>query len=98
VLIPGSRLPDVSVIGFDKVVHFSLFVLWSTAVRFDLQTSFKTVTVALFGILFSILTELIQVFIEGRTVDAYDLIADFLGLAVGISLGKKALQLLGLLK
>jgi len=98
VLIPGSHLPDVQVIGFDKVVHIFLFALWATAVRFDVKTSFNVTATALAGILFSVFTEIIQVFTEGRTVDGYDLVADFIGLAVGVVVGKVVLQLLGLLR
>lgn len=95
VLLPGSAIPDVNVIGFDKIVHIGLFGLWATALRYDFQNaSFKFFFAFIVGLGFSLLTEVLQVFIEGRTFDWFDVLADAVGLILGLSFGLKVLALL----
>jgi VanZ family protein len=46
----------------------------------------------LFGLIFSWLTEILQIVVEGRTFDYTDIIADALGLAIGLLIGRQLLQ------
>jgi VanZ family protein len=99
VLIPGPNLPDVSIGGFDKVVHMGMFALWAIAVRYDFDTKpFKFFIVFLAGIFFSILTEILQLMIEGRNFDVYDMAADGIGLIAGLLVSGEVLKLLKRLK
>ena len=87
VLIPGSKLPDVSIGGYDKVVHILMFIAWTLAVRFDYNRQpFPYALVFLIGIIFSALTEVLQILVEGRSFDIYDMAADALGLIIGLAI------------
>jgi VanZ family protein len=97
VLIPGPNLPDVSIGGFDKVIHIAMFLAWAIAVRFDFRSrSFNSRVVFLAGILFSLMTEILQLLVEGRSFDIYDMAADAVGLLAGLLIGKKLLTLFGM--
>lgn len=88
VLIPGQDLPDVEMGGFDKLVHVGMFGLWAIAVRYDFRAKpFNFFVVIAAGILFSLLTEVLQLLVEGRTFDVYDMAADAIGLAAGLLIG-----------
>jgi VanZ family protein len=99
VLIPGSNLPDVKIVGFDKVVHIGLFGLWAIAFRYDFNTpSFKFSLAFAIGMAFSLTTEVLQLLVEGRSFDTYDLIADAIGLIAGLGVSGIALKLLKKIK
>ncbi len=85
VLIPGSDLPEVGIGGFDKFVHITMFMTWAWAVRWDFSSEkFRFVLAFFVGLLFSLLTEVLQLLVEGRSFDIYDMAADAIGLAVGL--------------
>lgn len=85
VLIPGSNLPSVNIVGFDKIVHVGLFGLWALAVRYDFDApNFKFAMVLLAGIGFSVMTEVLQLMVEGRSFDVFDMVADTIGLIGGL--------------
>lgn len=85
VLIPGSKLPDISIGGYDKLIHMIMFGSWGVAVRYDFDTKpFRYAIVFLAGLLFSALTEVLQILVEGRSFDIYDMIADTAGLIIGL--------------
>lgn len=85
VLIPGEDLPDVGLGGFDKLVHVCMFIVWAVAVRYDLNTkAFPWLLIIFSGLAFSALTEVLQLLVEGRTFDLYDMVADAIGLACGL--------------
>lgn len=92
VLIPGPNLPEVRVVGFDKFVHLALFGAWAIAARVDLKSSFNKWRVILAGSAFSLFTEVLQVFAEGRTFDVFDIGADIFGLLLGATLGAMLLD------
>lgn len=99
VLIPGSELPGVDIIGFDKLVHFGMFATWAVAIRYDLPDrtfAFRLVLIA--GLTFSILTEVLQILAEGRTFDVYDMLADAIGLLAGLLVSKKVVSFMKNLK
>jgi VanZ family protein len=99
VLIPGSNLPDVGVGGLDKIVHMGMFAVWAVAVRYDLNTkAFKFLPVFALGILFSLLTEVIQLLVEGRTFDVYDMAADAIGIVIGLLVGGQVVKLIDKVK
>jgi VanZ family protein len=93
VLLPGSAVPDVNFIGFDKIVHIGMFGLWALAVSYDFR-QVKFLMAWAMGISFSLLTEVLQVFIEGRTFDWFDIFADIIGLSIGLLVGARLIVLL----
>lgn len=95
VLIPGSNLPDVNLVGLDKFVHIGLFGLWTMAVYFDFKlTGFQYVIAFVAGLVFSLFTEVLQFFVEGRTFDWLDTLADVFGLAAGLTIGAWLIRML----
>ena len=89
VLVPGGNLPDVSIGGYDKLIHMLMFLGWALVVQYDFGTApFTRLLLYLAsGILFSILTEVLQIMVEGRSFDIYDMIADIIGLILGLLIG-----------
>ena len=85
VMIPGRDLPDVEIGGYDKLIHFCMFATWAVAVRYDFRTApRKFFRIFIAGLLFSLLTEVLQLPVEGRTFDPYDMAADGVGLIAGL--------------
>lgn len=86
-LIPGSKIPDVGIMGIDKVAHFTLFFIWSLAIRFDFKPNFNWIGGWVAGLVFSSATEVFQIFADGRSFDRWDILFDGLGLSVGLMAG-----------
>ena len=85
VLIPGRDLPDVKIGGYDKLIHMLMFATWGIAVRFDFdRTPFRYALFFMLGVAFSALSEVLQILVEGRSIDVYDMLADIVGLSVGL--------------
>ena len=85
--IPGESLPDVPVLGFDKLVHVSIFAvfawLWMDALDAPLRV--RTWGVLAGGLLFAALSEVYQgALIPGRIGDVYDVAANVLGLVAAV--------------
>ena len=89
--IPGSDLPRVSFMSFrdsDKLVHAAMYAIFAwLATRTLLRTGrplHQVILVVLLGIaLFAAADEWHQQFIPGRSMDAFDWLADFSGAAIG---------------
>ena len=80
-------MPDVDVVGIDKVAHVGLFALWAIAVRRDFGINFKWQWTLAFGLVFSVMTEVLQIAVDGRSFDVTDIIADAGGLLSGLLAG-----------
>lgn len=93
VLIPGSNIPSVGLKGVDKFVHISMFATWAIAMRFDF-TFLKWWHIFVLGMIFSFLTEVLQLFAEGRTFDMYDMVSDAIGLFLGFLVAKPVIRIL----
>jgi VanZ family protein len=87
VLLPGSQVPDVGFAGIDKLAHIALFALWAVCVRLDFTPGFRWQLWLAGGLLFSFLSEVLQIMVEARTFDWMDMVADAAGLLLGISTG-----------
>ena len=85
--IPASKLPKISIVGFDKIVHGSLFFILGVLVhraleprvqtdRFDWRRVIISVGVV---IIYGASDELHQAWVPGRRVDILDLTADSVG-------------------
>ncbi len=89
--IPGSKLPKARVENLDKVIHATLFFLFSFSaiVGFIKQNQFAKLHfdavkhVVIISILLAISTEVIQhFFIPRRSFDVFDILADLTGIAL----------------
>lgn len=84
--LPGSRLPDSSLLEFDKLIHGGLFlvltILWLAALsRASFGPAFAVLTIIL---AFSVLSELYQGWLPfGRHADFLDSAADAVGAVLG---------------
>jgi VanZ family protein len=94
ILIPGSNLPDVNIGSYDKLIHMVMFTVWALAVRYDFDNTRPVRYLMIFvaGLLFSLLTEVLQILIEGRTFDTYDMAADAVGVIVGLLISAPVLR------
>lgn len=96
VLIPGKNLPDVNpFFGFDKIVHIGMFATWALAVYYEFSRPNINLFLAFVsGISFSLFTEVLQLFVEDRSFDVYDLCADAAGLIIGLTVSPYLLRFL----
>ncbi len=94
-LLPGSKLPKASTENLDKVIHITLFFMFSFSaiIGFIKQSQFPRLHfdavkyVIGFGVFLTVLTETIQHFlIPRRSFDLFDIFADFVGIAVALGL------------
>lgn len=92
VLTPGSNIPAVGFAGIDKPVHIIMFFTWTIAIRLDFP-ALKPLVVFLLGMAFSFFTEVLQLFAEDRSFDLYDMVADAIGIIIGLLLSKPVVKL-----
>lgn len=88
--LPTVQIPLASLMQYrfaDKIAHGILFTvlsgLWLTALGRNLRMA---IVVLIFGCLFGLLTEVIQMLVISRTSSLYDFIANCLGVMLGIVL------------
>ncbi len=99
VMIPGKDLPDVEIGGYDKLIHICMFTAWAVAVRYDFNTGPRRFFIVfLAGLLFSLLTEVLQLPVEGRSFDPFDMAADGLGVIAGLLVSGPVLKTLNRFK
>lgn len=82
VLWPGSQIPSTKW-PVDKLVHFLLFMGWTTAIMHDFNLKWVRALIA--GVIFALFTEVIQLAAEDRSFDFNDLIADSAGVVFAIA-------------
>ncbi len=90
--IPTSGLPKVEVSGFDKWIHIALFgfLSWIWSLFFFMKghaDSWKSMLLlSILLIIYGILIEVFQeLFTHSRTADFYDVLADIVGIILGMS-------------
>lgn len=85
--IPGKSVPTVFAFTWDKLLHvieyFFLGVLGYRA--YEDRHKYITIFVSMFGILFGCFDEIWQSFTPGRHPSYYDVIADGIGVILGVS-------------
>ena len=85
--IPGKSVPTVFAFTWDKLLHvieyFFLGVLGYRA--YEDRHKYITIIVSMFGILFGCFDEIWQSFTPGRHPSYYDVIADGIGVILGVS-------------
>lgn len=92
ILTPGSNVPELPKFpGFDKVVHFTLFFglvfLWNRVWlgKNKSKNNLKKISLnyLVFGIIFAIFTEFLQMNVPGRSFDSWDIVANVSGGTIG---------------
>ena len=85
--IPGKSVPTIFAFTWDKLLHvieyFFLGVLGYRA--YEKRHKYITIIVSIFGILFGCFDEIWQSFTPGRHPSYYDVIADGIGVILGVS-------------
>lgn len=91
--LPGSKIPKedwLDKIYFDKIVHAGLyFILFFLLLRIPFQINIKTILLAIiFCMVQGIIIELVQgsSWIEHRSFDGLDIVANFFGLMFACTL------------
>ena len=85
--IHGNDLPNLEILGTDKLIHLSVFYCFGLLVYMAMEpktkiNSFPSGRILLMiaiTVLYGILDEVHQGFVPGRTVDSWDVAADALG-------------------
>ena len=84
--IAGKSIPTVFTFTWDKLLHvieyFFLGVLGYRA--YENEHKYIAIIVSIFGILFGFIDEIWQSFIPGRYPSYYDVIADGIGVILGV--------------
>ena len=83
--IPKLQSPTGRIIGFDKIAHFGIYLVFSFLFMkmFTKKELPKTIKkLYLLAVLVPLLDELHQIPIPGREFSVYDIFADFLGFLV----------------
>lgn len=92
ILSPGSNIPEIPKFpGYDKVIHFTLFFglvfLWNRVWVGEnpSKNNFKKISLnyLVFGIIFAIFTEFLQMNVPGRSFDSWDIVANVSGGTIG---------------
>lgn len=92
ILTPGSNIPSLPKFpGFDKLVHFTLFFglvfLWNRVWnRGEINLKKISLNYLVFGIIFAIFTEYLQMSVPGRSFDYFDIVANISGGTLGMLL------------
>ena len=84
--IPGSSLPEVDVVNFDKLVHVFIygilaFLLTVAFTKRGIVGLKRSIFVILIGLAYSVFDEWHQPFV-GRTCSILDIIANFIGIGL----------------
>ena len=75
---------------FDKVAHFGLFFITGLVsvfgIKFLSRFRNRILTGIIFGLFLAVITEFVQLLLPVRNMSLYDLLADVVGLGVGLAL------------
>lgn len=89
VLMPGSDVPSVGIPNIDKIVHFCMFALLAGCFAIEYHNIHLTLPkwhIGILGpILFGGLTEIMQLYVPGRSCDIKDLWFDSLGVIITVA-------------
>ena len=83
--IPGSSIPNVPILSWDKAAHVLVFLVYALLLAAASRTrkGWGWITLA-GGSVMGIATEWLQSFAPGRDVSGYDFIANVIGVLIGI--------------
>ncbi|HSI77227.1 MAG TPA: VanZ family protein [Lunatimonas sp.] len=92
ILSPGNNIPELPKFpGYDKVIHFTLFFgmvflwnrVWIGNYRKEKKIRKISLNYLVFGIVFAIFTEFLQMNVPGRSFDVWDIVANISGGTIG---------------
>jgi VanZ family protein len=89
-----SKLPELGIENIDKLIHFLYYIpggffCFLYLERYEVRSKKLSF---LLCIIISLIDEFIQSFIPGRNSDIFDILADSLGIALGIILGSMRIK------
>ncbi len=80
VLFPGGSVPKLPMLlGLDKIAHAVLFFIWALSLLRAWRFARRFYILLLLSGVFAIGTEVLQLFVEKRSFDWFDAVADLLG-------------------
>ncbi len=84
--VPGKSVPTVFVFTWDKLLHIIEYFLFGILGyrAFENRHKYIAIIISMFGILFGCFDEIWQSFIPGRFPSYYDVIADGIGVILGV--------------
>lgn len=97
--LPQSEIPHVRIIGFDKFLHFTEYLLYGMTLMLAytraksplvLKNAFTASVIT--GILYAVSDEIHQLFVVGRDCSIGDFSADALGVTFGVFLFLKIIR------
>lgn len=90
ILMPGSGIPSVGIPHIDKFVHLGMFATLSLCYYGEYVWHNKKLPqvfwpwISMEG--YALLTEIMQLFVEGRSCDFFDFVADSTGILLAIAI------------
>ena len=91
-----DRLPHIDIISVDKIFHFSEYFVFGILLfraflgsRIPLSVPAVILLSIILASAYAVADECHQYFVQGRSADFFDFLADFAGLNMGIILYKK---------
>ncbi len=88
ILMPASDIPSVGIPGIDKIVHCGMFGFLTLCLYSEYYYEHKHKPNAVYAMgtiaLYAALTEVMQHFIEGRSCDFIDWLADAAGIVLAV--------------
>jgi len=82
--IPGKEIPEISILGIDKLAHFGIYFFWSALLKQYAEArdskAIESVLILALMMLLASLDEYHQHYIPGRSVSFYDLLANWAGI------------------
>lgn len=79
---PGKDIPAAPIVGFDKLVHSGLFIVWT--ILWTLVYPKKAALIVLLGMAYGLGLEFYQQLLPfDRTFDWWDAVADAVGVIIG---------------
>jgi len=96
--LPSTNIPEIKIIGYDKIAHFSVYMILGLLVNKHLCSKAcrpkSYIIIYALLILSAALDEYHQNFIPGRSVNIFDFFANTLGLisALLLALGRSVMK------
>jgi len=92
IMMPGDDVPSVGIPHLDKVVHCSMFGFVTVCFYWDYLKAERKMPHLIYTIIcimiFGALTEVIQMYVPGRSCDYRDLIADTIGILLATAISR----------
>ena len=82
--VPGTAPAVLKIVNFDKVVHFSTFLVLSIILLFAYSFRRPFIATVFLMALFGLLIEVVQLYVPNRLFSIYDLFADIFGVLAAL--------------